>query len=192
LPDILHAACNTAATLASVSQGVAPFVSVNVDPEQLTSHPMMEMIRGSLVSTGTPPELLVIEVTERTDTFNDSSSLAVVHELSGLGVQFAIDDFGTGHSSLDRLKRLPASKVKIDRMFVRDVVDDQEDQVIVGSVAQLADGLGLECVAEGIQASDQAATVAGLGCTSGQGFLWSQAVSAAEIEQQVSDHVSWL
>src|SRR4051812_154484 len=81
LPDIVHAACGTAAALSTASHRT-PFVSVNVDPDQLTHDPVVDIVGSALVSTGAAPESLVIEVTERTDTFNDAGTLAVVHELS--------------------------------------------------------------------------------------------------------------
>ena len=184
LPEILDAACDTAAALAHGTTR-APFVAVNVDPDQLVDDAVVSIVESALDSSGARAESLVIEMTERTETLDHAATLAVVSELNDLGVQFAIDDFGTGHSSLARIKRIPATKVKIDRSFVRDVVDDFDDQAIVASVALLADGLGLECVAEGIECSDQATTVAELGCTSGQGFLWSEAVAAADIADTI-------
>jgi diguanylate cyclase len=179
LPGIIDQACHTAARV--TAHGEDRYVAVNIDPQQLITQPVVHLVEKSLTETGVRADALVIEVTERTELSDDSVAVHTATELHDLGVQLALDDFGTGHSSLSRIKSFPAGKVKIDRSFVRDVVDDADDQAIVASVVLLARGLGLSCVAEGIEDSAQASVLAALGCTAGQGFLWGRAVAVPDL-----------
>jgi diguanylate cyclase len=180
LPQLIDEACTTAVALGAAGDG-DPFVALNVDPHQFAVDPIVELIETALAATGACAHSLVVEVTERDGALDDEATAAAAHQLHELGVQIAIDDFGTGHSTLTRLKALPAAKLKIDRSFVRDVVHDAEDQAIVASVVTLAKGLGVSCVAEGVERADQAQMLSDLGCTTAQGFLLGDAVAPDEI-----------
>jgi len=180
LPQIIEEACQTAVALGETGS-LGRFVALHVDPHQFAEDPIVDLIETALASTGAHAESLVVEMTERNSTLDDSATLAAAHDLHDLGVQLAIDDFGTGHSTLARLKALPAAKLKIDRSFVRDVVTDIEDQAIVASVVMLANSLGVGCVAEGVERPEQAEVLSGLGCPTGQGFLLGPAVSPGDI-----------
>ena len=92
-----------------------------------------------------------------------------------------IDDFGTDYSNLSRLRRLPASSLKIDRSFVRDIVEDENDLAIVGAIVSMADAIGLNVVAEGIENDAQAALLRSMGCRFGQGFHYCHPLSAAQV-----------
>jgi EAL domain-containing protein (putative c-di-GMP-specific phosphodiesterase class I) len=111
------------------------------------------------------------------------AALTILTDLKGLGVQLAIDDFGTGYSSLVYLKRFPVDQLKIDRSFVNGLAVDPDDTAIVASVVSLAKAVGVVAIAEGVEDADQLAALQALGCTLGQGYLWSRAVPAAEIDQ---------
>jgi EAL domain-containing protein (putative c-di-GMP-specific phosphodiesterase class I) len=100
-------------------------------------------------------------------------------------VSIAIDDFGTGYSSLAHLKRFPVDAIKIDRGFIRDVVDDPGSRAIVQSVIGLCDALSLAAVAEGVETEEQLATLAQIGCARAQGFLVSPALPARQFEALV-------
>jgi EAL domain-containing protein (putative c-di-GMP-specific phosphodiesterase class I) len=180
LPRLIDEACHTAVALADGNAG-DPFVALNVDPHQFAEDPVVDLIETALATSGANAHSLVVEMTERHGAFDEEATMATARDLHDLGVQLAIDDFGTGHSTLTRLKALPAAKLKIDRSFVRDVVHDAEDQAIVASVVMLANGLGVGCVAEGVERADQAEVLSDLGCPTGQGFLLGEAVAPAQI-----------
>ena len=106
-------------------------------------------------------------------------------ELHRRGLRFAIDDFGTGHSSLARLSQMTVTTLKIDRSFVSDIPEDHGAGVLVSSIIKLADGLGLQPMAEGIETEEQRAFLIEHGCKLGQGYLFSRPVPAVEIERLV-------
>jgi len=180
LPQIIEEACQTAVALGETGNS-GRFVALNVDPHQFAEDPIVDLIESALASTGAHAESLVVEMTERNGALDDTATLAAAHDLHDLGVQLAIDDFGTGHSTLARLKALPAAKLKIDRSFVRDVDTDEEDQAIIASVVMLANSLGVGCVAEGVERPKQADVLSELGCPTGQGFLLGPAVAPGDI-----------
>ncbi len=107
---------------------------------------------------------------------------AILHDLHRHGIKLAIDDFGTGHSSLSRLTEMPVSTLKIDRAFVRDIPGSSHANAIATTIIQLARNIGAEALAEGIETPDQCEFLKREGCTLGQGFLFSPAVPADEIE----------
>lgn len=187
LPQLIDEACNTAVALGSDGRS-EPFVAFNVDPHEFADEPLVDLIESALASSGANAHTLVVELTERTDALDDAATLSTAHHLHDLGIQLAIDDFGTGHSTLTRLKALPAAKLKIDHSFVRDIVGDREDQAIVASVVTLATGLGVGCVAEGVERPDQLEVLSELGCTSAQGFLLGKPVARAELANSRTDY----
>ena len=131
---------------------------------------------------GLAPGDLIIEVTESTvvsDAERSSGAIDVVREN---GMRLAIDDFGTGWSSLSRLAELPASVLKIDRSFVRGLPDDPGAVALARTIIQLAHGIGMPPLPEGVETEAQRRFLADLGCTQGQGFLFSRPVPVAEIE----------
>jgi diguanylate cyclase len=130
---------------------------------------------------GFGPELLKVEITESSLMTDPAQAMEVVRRLSLAGIQVSIDDFGTGYSSLSRLRRFSVHELKIDRSFVEHVATDQHDLAIVRSIIDLAHGLGLQAVAEGIE--DQASwdLLAELGCDEAQGYHMSRPVSAADL-----------
>jgi diguanylate cyclase (GGDEF)-like protein/PAS domain S-box-containing protein len=135
---------------------------------------------------GLAPDDLVIEVTESAvvnDAERSSGALDVVREH---GMRLAIDDFGTGYSSLSRLAQLPASVLKLDRSFTRGLPADRDAVVLTTTIVKLAQGIGMGALAEGIEKEEQRRFLADLGCTTGQGFLFSRPVPAAAIEAMVA------
>ena len=115
-------------------------------------------------------------------------ALSVLNRLRSLGVQIAVDDFGTGNSSLVYLRRLPVDVLKIDKAFVRGIGSDRTDETIAGTVVSLAHALGVRAVAEGVERSEQARTLATLGCDLGQGYLWTRPLPAAEADRWLRSH----
>ncbi len=125
---------------------------------------------------------LVLEVTESA-LMDDPAAADVLQALRGLGVRFALDDFGTGYSSLTYLKRFPIDAIKIDRSFVGGLGRDGDDEAIVASVASLGRAIGKSVVAEGVETSAQLEVLRGLGVDRAQGFLWSPALPAEQLER---------
>ena len=128
-----------------------------------------------------PPRSLEVEVTE-TGLMEDIST-AAQHLLSlrRSGALIAIDDFGTGYSSLSYLKSLPLDKIKIDKSFVQDVLEDEDDATIVRAIIQLARSLGMQVIAEGVETQEQEAYIISQGCNEGQGYLYSKPLPAREL-----------
>jgi EAL domain-containing protein (putative c-di-GMP-specific phosphodiesterase class I) len=107
----------------------------------------------------------------------------VLHQLRALGIRIAMDDFGTGYSSLTYLQSFPFDKIKIDRSFVKDITKNTGSLNIVRAVASLANGMGMTATAEGVETMEQLKQIIAEGCTEMQGYLFSQPLPAAEIEQ---------
>lgn len=124
-------------------------IAVNISALQFAHASTVETVRTALARHDVPPSCLTLEVTESTAMRDAEASLTVLKRLSGLGVTISIDDFGTGYSSLLYLKRLPATELKIDRGFVNQLENDNEDAAIVSAIVALAQQLNLRIVAEG-------------------------------------------
>ncbi|MDX6532798.1 MAG: hypothetical protein QOF68_542 [Gaiellales bacterium] len=133
---------------------------------------------------GVDASMVTVEVTESTAMIDPTVSDQVLDLLSSHGLRLAIDDFGTGHSSLSRLRQLPATMLKVDRSFVMELGDDPAAEAMVATIIGLARNLGLEPVAEGIETEQQRQILLRLGCRIGQGFHFSQPVPAAEISSR--------
>ena len=155
-----------------------PTVSVNLSATQFRSPGLPGKIEDALARYGVPPSSLVLEITESTAMHDPDTSLAILQRLSALGVRISIDDFGTGYSSLLYLKRLPASELKIDRAFVRDLVPGGEDAAIVSAIIALGRTLNLSVIAEGVETESQQRLLTELGCTSLQGYHLGRPVDA--------------
>ena len=123
----------------------------------------------------------MLEITESTAMHDVDASLQILEQLHDMGVRISIDDFGTGYSSLLYLKRLPASELKIDRGFIRDLARDTEDAAIVSAIVALGQTLNLNIVAEGVETRAQQEFLTRLGCDSLQGFLLGHPMSADDL-----------
>ena len=147
-----------------------PKVAVNVSPRQLGRGDLPTLVRRVLAETGLPAADLELEVTESVAALGEAL-LAELNELHALGVKLAIDDFGTGFSSLAYLGRMPIDILKIDRVFVQDVDINSANASIIRAVVELARGLRVSVLAEGVETEDQHALLKSFGCHSVQGFL---------------------
>ena len=161
-----------------------PVVSVNVSTIQLREPGFTQTLLDVTQRAGVTPASLVLEITE--SQLLDESLYAIALELKNAGFALSIDDFGTGHSSLIKLKRLPVSELKIDKVFVRDIVVDVNDREICATVNALARTLGLEVVAEGVETEEQLQFLIRMGCERFQGWLFAPALPP----QQLAAH--WL
>jgi diguanylate cyclase (GGDEF)-like protein len=163
------------------SQGFEMAVGVNLSVRCLTDDDLVARIGRHLDLAGADPASLKLEVTEGTIMADPVRAIAVLEDLHSLGVSLAIDDFGMGFSSLNQLKRMPVSQLKIDRSFVSGLPDDREDAVIVHSVIELGHNLGMEVVAEGVEDRAALEYLRSLGCDAVQGFYLSPPLPAHEL-----------
>jgi diguanylate cyclase (GGDEF)-like protein len=158
-------------------------VAVNISAVQFRSPRLLQVIIGALAVSGLHPTRLEVEITESVLLQDKEAVLATLHQLRELGVRIAMDDFGTGYSSLTYLQCFPFDKIKIDRSFVRDIVDNAGSLNIVRAVAALANGLGMQATAEGVESQEQLDRITSEGCTEVQGFWFSHPLPASEIER---------
>jgi len=157
-------------------------LSINVSPQQIERADFVRHIRGCLDAEGAPAKLLEIEITESTLMASDPVIVERIAEARSLGIGIAIDDFGTGYSNLARLKDLPIDRLKIDRSLVKDVAISADARTIIQAIVSLANGLGYECVAEGVESEIQADILGVIGCETLQGYWISKPVSGADFE----------
>ena len=166
---VLDEACRQVAVWRGAGAGI-PSVAVNLSTLQFRSRALPGDIRDTLARHGLPAETLTVEITESTAMRDPERSLAILRELADIGIRISIDDFGSGYSSLMYLKKLPASELKIDRGFVKELVRGGEDAAIISAIVALGRTLGLDVVAEGVETAEQQSMLTELGCTSLQGF----------------------
>ena len=157
-------------------------MAVNVSARQFRQSDFVEQVLSTLARSGARADRLKIELTESLLVASVDDVSAKMNALKAQGVRFALDDFGTGYSSLSYLKRLPLDQLKIDQGFVRDILIDPDDAAIARMVIVLADSLGLEVIAEGVETQAQLAFLERLGCHSYQGYLISEALPIEELE----------
>ena len=155
-------------------------LSVNVSPKQFRQDDFVARVTAMLAQSGARGERLILEVTEGLLIENVDETVERMTELVALGVRFSIDDFGTGYSSLSYIKRLPLFELKIDKGFVQDIPDDQNDVAIVQSVLAMAKYLHLATVAEGVETTQQAEFMRMAGCEVLQGYLFGKPIPMSD------------
>jgi diguanylate cyclase (GGDEF)-like protein len=178
--QVLRSACCQAQLWQQALPGVG--VSVNLSPRQLTDDRLGSMIARVLADTGLDPALLTLEITETALLADAAAAGRALAITRSLGVHVALDDFGTGFSSLTHLREMPVQMVKIDRSFVSRLEAHKADAIIVRSIIDLAAGLGLDVVAEGVETPAQRSMLNDFGCPSAQGYLFSPPTPAAHLE----------
>ncbi len=157
-------------------------VSVNASIHQFMSAGFLDSVIAALASTSTDPRLLTLEVTESVFVRDSARARIVLDELKVIGVKLALDDFGTGYSSLSRLMNLPIDTVKIEREFIFNLKDEPVGHPVVRSVIELAHGLGMTVVAEGVETAEQHQTLTELGCDYCQGYYFTRPMPVASLE----------
>ena len=165
--------------------GMPTKVAVNVSAIQFRQAGFVESVKRGLEQYSLPAELLELELTESILVVDMHEALEKLKALNALGVHLSIDDFGTGYSSLAYLKTFPIQTLKVDRSFVKDLLDNKADRGIADAIITLGRSLGLNVVAEGVETIEQARLLRDMGCHEGQGFLWSPAVAPLALENQV-------
>ena len=158
-------------------------VSVNTSPSQFNDPDWVSSVESVLRDTGVSPGCIEIEITETSILGDASTTTAALNRIAAMGIGVVLDDFGTGYSSLSHLKDLPISRVKIDRSFVAEITDREAGTDLARAIVELAHGLSLGVVAEGVETQDQAIFLRNVGCDELQGFLLNSALKATEFER---------
>jgi EAL domain-containing protein (putative c-di-GMP-specific phosphodiesterase class I) len=158
-------------------------VSVNLSAKQLMHPGLLGQLKEILETTGLNARFLKLEVTESTVIERSEIALDVLSEIRALGISLSMDDFGTGYSSLSYLHQFPFERLKIDRSFVDKMDFDPKSEAIVRTILLLGKNLNMEVVAEGIESTRQLDLLQLLGCSLGQGFLFSRPINAVQCEQ---------
>lgn len=172
----LHEACRIATTWGNDIR-----VAVNVSPVQFRSATLNSIVLQALARSGLAPQRLELEITESLFIDNVEATLASLYSLKVLGVRVALDDFGTGYSSLSYLRSFPFDKLKIDRSFIVDLLANDGATAIIRAITTLADALGIETTAEGVESSEQLAILRSEGCNQIQGYLFSRPIPARDV-----------
>lgn len=162
-------------------------LTINVSSREFNDEFFVDRLVDACTAADFPPTELVLEITESAMLSNSASTFQKLEELKALGVRLAIDDFGTGYSSLSYLHRFPIDYLKIDRSFVEKVTDRDKGAAMVRAIVTMATALGLRTIAEGIETELQAETLRQMGCTRGQGYLFSTPLSSAQMNAFLFD-----
>jgi diguanylate cyclase (GGDEF)-like protein/PAS domain S-box-containing protein len=189
---VLKHACREAREWQLIHPETPPLVvSVNLSCRQLMQGDLTREIREELEAANIPASCLKLEITESTVMANPEQAKATLRELKDLGVRIGMDDFGTGYSSLSYLHSFPLDTLKIDRSFISQIQSDADKLEIVSSIISLAHNLGLFVTAEGIETAEQMFILRQLQCDSGQGYLFSKPVNAADARELLQARPAW-
>lgn len=157
-------------------------ISVNVSAKSFLKNDLVSKIRTIISNEGINADLIELEITESSFLHNMDQVMAIISELKQLGVKVALDDFGTGFSSLTHLRNLNIDTIKIDRSFIQNITELQQDETITSCIIQLGQGLNMTVVAEGVETVEQLTLLQQKGCNQIQGFLFSKPVPANEFK----------
>lgn len=177
---VLHQACKQ--LVAWDALGLSDLkLAVNISPRQFHDANFINSIESVLNESGLNPNRLTLEITEGAIMEQEDMAVEILLALKALGLRIAIDDFGTGHSSLSKLRFLPLDELKIDRAFVRNIPENNDDMHIASTILTMAKGLRLHVVAEGIETEEQLAFFAHSDCEQYQGYKFSRPIPAADL-----------
>ncbi|MDH0648854.1 EAL domain-containing protein [Pseudomonas sp. GD03858] len=160
-------------------------VAINLSPKQFSDPELVSSIGGILKEEALPPHLLELELTEGLLLEASEDTHRQLDELKALGLTLAMDDFGTGYSSLSYLKKFPIDIIKIDRSFINEIPDNQDDMEITSAVVAMAHNLKLKVVAEGIETPEQLAFLRRHRCDVGQGYLFDRPIPGRELNEKL-------
>jgi diguanylate cyclase (GGDEF)-like protein len=162
-------------------QGLPPLtVSVNLSARQFNDDSLVRDVAQALEQSGLAPQWLELEVTESMVMVNPNQAIKILSELKAMGISIAIDDFGIGYSSLSQLKRLPINTLKIDRSFIKDLMESKEDAAITGAIIAMGCALSLNVIAEGVETDAQVSFLREHRCDEMQGYYFSKPVPEKE------------
>lgn len=156
-------------------------LAINISPTDLRDPALIDKFVATLHDTGTAPGRIEVEITENALVEEAGSIAPAVQKLKDNGIALSIDDFGTGYSSLHHLRILPFDKIKIDQSFIKDMATNKESRAIVQAIIAMAQSLGLQTTAEGIELGNNADTLQQFGCSIGQGFLYARPLAAKDV-----------
>ncbi|MCR6095698.1 GGDEF domain-containing protein [Salipaludibacillus agaradhaerens] len=176
---VLQEACHQAKIW--YDQGFHLRIGVNISPIQFQRPDFVEKVNGILQKTGLPPKYLDLEITENDLLYNRDECYKTLKRLKESGIKISIDDFGTGYSSLSYLRRFPIDTLKIDKSFIKEVIQNINDQAIVTSIIQLAHNMNMRVIAEGVETSDMVAFLNDRECDEMQGFLYSMPLKKEDV-----------
>ncbi len=149
-------------------------MAVNLSARQFQRGVVLQQVEAALVASGIAPDRLELELTETVLLHDGDAVMATLRRLKALGIKLSMDDFGTGYSSLAYLRRFKFDKIKIDRSFVSDLIDDPDNAAIVRGIISLAQSLGLSVLAEGVETEAIAQRLRHLQCTFAQGYRFDK------------------
>ena len=160
--------------------------SVNISPKQIRQINFIETVGDILIDSQLNPDSLELEITENSLIENIDGAIETLSELKALGVRLAIDDFGTGYSSLSYLKKFPIDTLKIDRSFVKDITNDEDDMAITRSIIALGRSMHLDIIAEGVETIEQENFLSSHGVDLAQGYLYSPPITPVQLRKLLS------
>lgn len=161
-------------------------ISVNLSAKDLHDPELPDLIAGVAAAAGIKPEWIILEITEGSVMSEPENALAIINRLHSMGYQFSINDFGTGYSSLAYLKKMPLTELKIDKSFVMDIMNSENDAVIVKATINLAHNLGLHVTAERVESQEIMAKLEDYGCDVVQGYYLNKPLSVTDFNQWMS------
>lgn len=188
---VLHTACMHAK--AWLDQGFPPIMlSVNLSSCQFRKKDFIQILHKALADSDYPPQWLQLELTERIIMQDDSLTAERLQIIHNIGIHLSIDDFGTGYSSMGYLKRFPLNEVKIDKSFIDDVCTSEDDNLIVSAIINLAHGLNLTVVAEGVEEKEQLDWLQANNCDVIQGYYFSRPLDTSAFLRFMREHQTQL
>ena len=162
-------------------------IAVNISSRQFKGGELLGVVKTALEKSKLKPQGLELEITEGLILEDEPKSIEILNKLSDMGIHLSVDDFGTGYSSLSYLKKFSFDNLKIDRSFVRDILDDPEDATLSGAIISMARSLGLQSVAEGVETKEQLEYLMNLNCDLFQGFYFSKPVSSEDFTKYMRE-----
>ncbi len=187
---IMDSALQCCATV--LNKNLIENLSINISPYCLTNPKLSIEIRACLKKYGVSPGSITLEITESAMMSNSSAAQKNIEILQKLGLSFSIDDFGTGYSSLSKLKHMPLRELKIDKSFITDINQCENDAAITNAAIQMAHSLGLDVVAEGIENEATWDQLRQMGCDYGQGYWIAKPMPFNDLLTWVNNHHTWL
>jgi EAL domain-containing protein (putative c-di-GMP-specific phosphodiesterase class I) len=180
---VIESACEQLAEWAQDEQLRHLTLAINVSAKQFRQSSFVSQIEAVIARHGIACDRLKLELTESVVLENVGEVVAKMHALKALGIRLSLDDFGTGYSSLSYLKQLPLDQLKIDQSFVRDIITDPNDAVMVQTIIDMAKNFRLKVIAEGVETESQLNFLKENGCMAYQGYLFSKPVPLTEFEE---------